>query len=166
MAVIENCFPNWNGLTHHNVSPHWWVTLMAFDHKPEAQTITTSAMLALMETELSVQRLPGPIPFTDSYLPVTNQRQALDRVKHYYVEELDRLLPNHQAVQHGNAQRTNITGEGLTQESYIVNEYPPDQDQGTSDQNNGEEDTVFVSSLLVEALSSHKLPLETSSSHR
>jgi hypothetical protein len=28
MAVMENGVPNWNGLTHHNVSPHWWVTWM------------------------------------------------------------------------------------------------------------------------------------------
>jgi hypothetical protein len=80
------------------------------------------------------------------------KRKALDRVKNYYVEELDRLLPNHQVVQHGNAQRMTITGEGLTQESYIPNEYPSDQDQDIVDQNNEEEETVFASSLLVEEL--------------
>jgi hypothetical protein len=111
-------------------------------------------MLALIETEVSGPRLPGPMPFTTSYLPVTNQRKALHCVKYYSVEELDRLLPNHQAVQHGNTQQTTITGEGLTQDSSIVNEYSSDQDQDTSDHNNGEEDTVFASSLLVEELSS------------
>jgi hypothetical protein len=93
---------------------------MEFAHKPKTQTIML-AMLALMETEVSGPRLPGPIPFTTSYLPVTNQRKALDCVNNYSVEELDRLLLNHQAVQHGNAKQTAITGEGLTQESYIVN---------------------------------------------
>jgi hypothetical protein len=48
-----------------------------------------------------------------------------------------------------------ITGKGWTQESYIVNEYPSDQDQTTTDHNNEEEkDTVFASSLLVKELSS------------
>ncbi len=153
MAVMEDCFPNWNGPTHHDVSPRWWVTWQEFAHKPKSQTITT-AMLALMETEVSGPRLPGPMPFVTSYRPVTKQRKALDRVKNYSVEELDRLLPNHQVVQDGNAQRTTITGEGLTQESYIINGYPSDQDQDTVDQNNEEEETVFASSLLVEELSS------------
>ena len=153
MAVMEDCFPNWNGPTHHDVSPRWWVTWQEFAHKPKTQTITT-AMLALMETEVSGPRLPGPMPFVTSYRPVTKQRKALDRVKNYSVEELDRLLPNHQVVQDGNAQRTTITGEGLTQESYIINGYPSDQDQDTVDQNNEEEETVFASSLLVEELSS------------
>ena len=152
MAVMENYFPNWNGRTHHDVSPRWWVTWMEFAHKPKTQAITL-AMLALMETEVVGPRLPGPIPFTTSY-PVTNQRKALYRLKNYSDEELDRILPNPQVVQHGNAQRTTITGEGLTQESYIVNEYPSDQDQDTSDHNDGEEDNAFASSLLVEELSS------------
>jgi hypothetical protein len=39
------------------------------------------------------------------------------------------------------------------QESYIVKEYPSDQDQDTSDDNNGEEDNAFANSLLVEELS-------------
>ena len=94
------------------------------------------------------------MPFTTSYLPVTNQRMALGSVKNYSVEELDRLLGNHQVVQHGKAQRMTITGEGLTQESYIVNKYPSDQDQDNGDQNNEEEETVFASSLLVKELSS------------
>jgi hypothetical protein len=55
MAVMEDCFPNWNGPTHHNVSPRWWVTWMEFAHKPKTQTITL-AMLALMETEVSGPR--------------------------------------------------------------------------------------------------------------
>ncbi len=152
MAVMENYFPNWNGPTHHYVSPRWWVTWMEFAHKPKTQAIT-SAMLALMKTEVSCPRLPGPIPFTTSYHPATNQRKALDRMQNYSDDELDRLLPNHQVVQHGNVQRTTITGEGLTQESYIVKEYPSDQDQDTSDDNNGEEDNAFANSLLVEELS-------------
>jgi hypothetical protein len=102
-----------------------FVQRMEFAHKPETQAIT-SAMLALMETEVSGPRLPGPIPFTTSYHPATNQRKALDRMQNYSDDELDRLLPNHQVVQHGNVQRTTITGEGLTQESYIVKEYPSD----------------------------------------
>jgi hypothetical protein len=153
MAVMEDCFPNWNGSTHHNVSPCWWVTWMEFAHKPKTQTIM-SAMLALMETEVLGPRLPGLMPFTTSYLQVKNQRRALDWVKNYSVEEVDRLLPNHQVVQHGNAQQTTITGEGLTQESYIVNDYPSDQDQDSSYERNEEEGTVFESSLLVEELSS------------
>jgi hypothetical protein len=143
MAVMTNYFPNWNGLTHHNVSPRWWVTWMEFAHKPKTQAITSAG-----------PRLPGPIPFTISYYSATNQRKALDRLKNDSDDELGRLLPNHQVVKHGNAQRTTITGEGLTQESYIVKEYPSDQDQDTSEDNNGEEDNAFASSLLVEELSS------------
>jgi hypothetical protein len=145
MAVMESCYSNWNAPTHHDVS---W---MEFAHKPENKTIM-STMLALMETEVSGPRLPGPVPRTTSYLPVTNQRMALGREKNYSVEELDRLLPSHQVVQHGNTQRTTITGEGLTQESYIVDKYPSDQDQ-----DNGEGDTVFASSQLVKDLSSEAM---------
>jgi hypothetical protein len=66
----------------------WSDPSMEFAHKPKTQTIT-SAMLALMETEVSGPRLPaGPMPFMTSYLPVTNQRKALHRVKYYSVEEL------------------------------------------------------------------------------
>jgi hypothetical protein len=86
----------------------------------------TLAMLALMETEVLGPRLPGPMPFMTSNLLVTNQRKALHCVKYCSVEELDRLLPNQQAVQHGDTQQTTITGEGLTQESCIVNECPLD----------------------------------------
>jgi hypothetical protein len=42
----------------------------------------------------------------------------------------------------------------LTQESYIVDKYPSDQDQDTSNHNNGKKDIVFASSLLVKELSS------------
>jgi hypothetical protein len=64
--------------------------------EPKTQTITP-AILALMETEVSGPTLPGPtMPFTTSYLPVTNQRKALDRVQNYAVEELDWLLPHYQ----------------------------------------------------------------------
>ena len=42
----------------------------------------------------------------------------------------------------------------MTQESYIGNEYPSEQDKDTVDQNNEEGETVFASSLLVEELSS------------
>jgi hypothetical protein len=45
----------------------------------------------------------------------------------------------------------------MTQESNIVNEYPWDQDQDTRDQENGEDNTLFASILLVEELSAQAM---------
>jgi hypothetical protein len=128
-------------------------------------------MLALMETEVSGPRLPGPMSFTTSYFPAISQRKALDCLKNYSVEELGRLLPNHQVVQHGNAQRTTITGEDLTQESYIVNEYPL-----LTSTHQIRTRTLVIATMGRKTLFSrvayllkncpHKLPSETSSSHR
>jgi hypothetical protein len=71
-------------------------------------------------------------------------------VKNYSSNQLNRILPSHQVIQQGNVQRTTITtGEGLMQEIFIIKEYSSDQDK-----NNKEESTLFVSSLLVNDLSS------------
>jgi hypothetical protein len=121
MTVMESCFPNWNGPTHHDVSPRWWVTWSEFAHKPKTQTLT-SALLALMENEVPGPRVPGPVPVVPAgdYSPVTYSKPALKSVKNYSENFIDRLVPSTQVIQQGNAQRTIITGEGLTQESYIV----------------------------------------------
>jgi hypothetical protein len=58
-AVMETCFPDWKGPTHHDVSPRWWITWMEFAHKANTEAMTT-AMLALMENEVPGPRLPGP----------------------------------------------------------------------------------------------------------
>jgi hypothetical protein len=63
MVGMESCFPKWNSPTHHDVAPRWWVTRMEFAHKLETEAIT-SAILALMESEVLGQRIPGPVPST------------------------------------------------------------------------------------------------------
>jgi hypothetical protein len=123
MMEMESCFPNWKGPTHHDVSPRWWVTWSEFAHKPKTQTLT-SALLALMENEVPGPRVPGPVPVvpTGDYSPVTYSKSALKSVKNYSENFIDRLVPSTQVIQQGNAQRTIITSEGLTQDSYIVHD--------------------------------------------
>jgi hypothetical protein len=66
MAVMESCFPGWNGLIHHDVSPGWWVIWLEFIHKWETQIIAL-AMLALMVIEVWEPRLLGPMQFKNFY---------------------------------------------------------------------------------------------------
>jgi hypothetical protein len=157
MAVMETCFPNWPGPTHHDVSPRWWITWMEFAHKPNTETITT-AMLALMENEVPGPRIPGPVPPTDSYLPVSENKTAQKRVKNYSRQLLDRLLPSHRVVPDGNAVRSFMTAEGLTQESYLIGENSTDDEEDNEEadnvEDNEEADNVFANSLLVDDSSS------------
>jgi hypothetical protein len=119
MTVMESCFPDWKGPTHHDVSPRWWITWSEFAHKPKTQTLT-SALLALMENEVPGPRVPGPVPVPADYSPVTAEMSTIESVKNYSQTSIRRLVPSMQVIQQGNAQRTITTGEGFTQESYIV----------------------------------------------
>jgi hypothetical protein len=97
-----------------------------------------------MENEVPGPRVPGlvPIPPADAYFPVTCTKTAVNRVKNYSREQLlDRLVPSHRVIQERNAKRTIITGEGFTQESYIVC-----HDSLEDDKDNREEDNIFASS--------------------
>jgi hypothetical protein len=78
---------------------HGW---MEFAHKPETEIIT-SAMLELMDNEVAGTRIPGPVPSSSSYFPLTRNKSALNRVKNYSREVLHRLVPNPQVIQQGNA---------------------------------------------------------------
>jgi hypothetical protein len=73
-AVMEDCFHDWKGPTHHDVSPGWWVSWMEFAHKTQTKPMTT-AMLALMENEVPRPRMPGSLPTTDRYFPVSETSQ-------------------------------------------------------------------------------------------
>jgi hypothetical protein len=158
-AVMEDCFHEWKGPTHHDVSPRWWVSWMEFAHKPNTKSMTT-AMLALMETEVPGPRLPGHLPITDSYFPVSETKSARDRVKNYSRQVLDRLLPRRpQVQQEGNALRSIMNAEGLTQESYLIHENSSeddidDMDMGLHCDDIDEDGNLFASSLLEDGPSS------------
>jgi hypothetical protein len=77
--------------------------------------IITPAMLELMENEVSGPRIPGPVPLSPLYFPFTSNKTALNPVKNYSWDLLHRLVPNPQVIQQGNALRTTVTEEGLTQ---------------------------------------------------
>jgi hypothetical protein len=147
MVVMESCYPEWKGPSHHDVSPRWWVTWLEFAHKPKTQSITT-AMLALMESEVPGPRLPGPLPTTISYSPASEMKSARKRVKNYSQPRLARLVSCRNVVQEGHAQRTSIYDEGLTQESYVVGVDDQDSTDDLSDDEAG--DNIFADSLLVD----------------
>jgi hypothetical protein len=158
MTVMESCFPNWKGPTHHDVSPRWWVTWSEFAHKPKTH-ILTSALLALMENEVPGPRVPGPVPVVPAgdYSPVTDSKSALESIKNYSQNFIDSIVPSTQVFQQGNAQRTITTGEGLTQESYIVNDneeeaFFEEDDVLVNDifGNSNDEDNPFANSLLLD----------------
>jgi hypothetical protein len=100
MAVMENCFPEWAGPTHHDVSPCWWVTWLELAHKPNNHQITSSIM-TLMTNEVPGPRIHAPAPASASYCPVTANKTALNRVKNYSWEQLHALVPSNQVVQRG-----------------------------------------------------------------
>jgi hypothetical protein len=93
-AVMENHFPEWQGPTHHDVSPRWWIMWMEFADKPKSKKLTT-ALLALLENEVPGPRLPGPMPPSEPYNLVSRKLSAEDRVKNYSRRLLDRILPSH-----------------------------------------------------------------------
>jgi hypothetical protein len=165
MTVMESCFPDWKGPTHHDVSPRWWITWSEFAHKPKTQTIT-SALLALMENEVPGPRVPGQVqvPSGDSYYPVTSATTALNSVKNYSKEQIQRLVPSVQIIIQGNAQRTITTGEGLTQESYIHHDneeidvlFDEDDDHDLLAISNDQEN-LFAKSLLLDDFSGLAMP--------
>jgi hypothetical protein len=119
ITIMENCFPNWKGPTHHNASLRWWLTWLEFAHKPETKIITP-AMLELIENEVPSPRIPGPEPLSPSYFPFTSNQTSLNCTKNHTQELLCHLVPSPQVIQQGNALRTTVTKEGLMQESYIV----------------------------------------------
>jgi hypothetical protein len=73
-AVMEDCFSDWMGPTHHDVSPRWWISWIEFAHKANTKNMTT-AMLALLENEVPGPRLPGPLPPIESYFPISEKKQ-------------------------------------------------------------------------------------------
>jgi len=157
-AVMEDCFHEWKGPTHHDVSPRWWVSWMEFAHKPNTKNMTT-AMLALMETEVPGPRLPGKLPITDSYFPVSVSKPARNWLKNYSCQVLNRLLPIPQVLLEGNAMRSIITAEGLTQESYLIQENSKEDkmdnvDNGIDSDNIDDDENLFADSLVVNNLSS------------
>ena len=156
MTVMESCFPDWKGPTHHDISPRWWVAWVELAHKPNNQAITL-ALLALMDHEVPGPRVPGPMPLppADSYSHVTSSKTAINRVKNYTPARLKKLVPSCQVIQEGNARRTITTSEGLTQESYIVQPLEDEDDLavGTDEDDlevdNEEDNNLFASSLLL-----------------
>jgi hypothetical protein len=152
-AVMEDCFPDWVGPTHHDVSPRWWVSWMEFAHKANTENMTT-AMLALMENEVPGPRLPGSPPPTESYFPVSENKTARNRVKNYSRQMLDSLLPSPQVLQEGNALRSIITTEGLTQESYLLH-----NNSSEDDADSDEDDNPFASSLFADVDDSSSLAM-------
>ena len=160
MTVMESCFPDWKGPTHHDVSPRWWVAWVELAHKPHNQHIT-SALLALMDNEVPGPRVPGPVVDSAPYYPVTSSKSAVNRVKNYTRAQLARLVPSSQVIQEGNALRTITTTEGLTQESYIVQplcDYSSDhldmEIEDPLDVDNEGDDNLFASSLFQDDLPS------------
>jgi hypothetical protein len=109
-----------------------------------------------MENEVPGPRVPGPVPVPADYSPVAAEMLTLESVKNYSQNYIRRLVPSMHVIQQGNAQRTITTGEGLTQESYIVQDneeddilvddlYADDISTGSNDPEN-----LFANSLLVE----------------
>jgi hypothetical protein len=115
-------------------------------------------MMALITHEVSGPRLHAPVPVSGSYLPVTENKTAINRMLNYLRALLHRLVPSHRVVQRGNTMQTTIIKEGMTQESYILDNNPSDKEEGSKDKNSNflsnEEDTLFTSSLLLNDLSS------------
>jgi hypothetical protein len=60
MAMMESCFQDWNGPTHHNITTSCWVTSHEFACKSKTKTLT-SATLALKENEVLGPRVQGPV---------------------------------------------------------------------------------------------------------
>jgi hypothetical protein len=112
---------------------------MEFGHKKHTKSLTTR-MLALMGNEVPGPRLPGHLPLCSSYVSVSEPKSARKRVKNYSQKVIDTLLPIPQVHQEGNALRSTIAAEGMTQESYLVNDDDDDYDDAT--------DNLFASSLL------------------
>jgi hypothetical protein len=128
---------------------------MEFAHRPKTKTLT-SVLLALLENEVPGPRLPGLIEPILTYFPLSIMKTACQQVNNYSQNQLRWLVPTLQVMQMGNVTRNIILSEGLTQESYIVEE-------GASDEGNNEftldleDDTepghnIFASSLLVDDL--------------
>jgi hypothetical protein len=159
MAVMESFSSGWKGPTHHDVSPRWWVVWMEFAHQPKTSRFT-SALLALMENEVPGPKLLCPVPDSDLYIPLSEKKSALTRVKNYSQLELERIVPNDEVFENGNVRRTFRPSEGLTQESYIVQAESSGEDSNdeiTLDEDHKDdsevEGNVFANSLLVDNFS-------------
>ncbi len=79
-------------------------------HKNHTKSMTTG-MLALMENEVPGPRLPGNLPLVATYVCVSEQKSARNRLKNYSPEVINRLLPLPQVQQEGNARRSTITAK-------------------------------------------------------
>jgi hypothetical protein len=158
MTVMENCFPERAGPTHHDISPRWWVTWLELAHKPNNHQITSSIM-TLTTNEVPGPSIHAPIPASASYCPVAAKRTALNCVKNYPREQLHALVPSNQVVQRGNAMQTTIIEEGMTQESCILGNNSSDKEEDSEEEDNdflsNQEDSLFASSLLLDGLSSN-----------
>jgi hypothetical protein len=89
------------------------------------------------------------LPISDSYFPVSEKKPARNRVKNYSAQVLDRLLPRTQVLQQGNALRSIITAEGLTQESYLVQDNSS-VEGGFEGEDDLPDDNLFARSLFAD----------------
>jgi hypothetical protein len=115
----------------------------------------TAIMSALMENEVPGPRLPGHLPITDAsaYFSVSRHKSAWNRVKNYSQQDLI-LLQSPLVQKEGNAFWSIIAAEGLTQESYLLQENS--SEDGVDDADNDvhvdddEGGPLFARSLLVD----------------
>ena len=114
----------------------------------------TTGMLALMENEVLGPRLPGNLPLAASYVCISEQESARNRVKNYLQQVIDRLLLLPQVHQEGNVLQSTITAKGMTQESYLVN-----KNDSNHDEIDVTTDNLFASSLLEDDSSPFEMAL-------
>jgi MULE transposase domain len=149
---VKHYFPTWNGPTHHEVSPRWWISWLKYAHRKEYPELT-NAMEMLLSNEVKGPRLPEALPHLNSYDPPFASKSVRERLRNYTSQQLNRLLPQPIVTIEGNGTRTiqfidgciqeTFTQEGTQDEDYLS--FPNDDDD--DNEMVGDTDPTFQASL-------------------
>ena len=121
MAVIKKYFPNWEGPSHYDVSPRWWIYWLKFGHRVGCGQFTSDTE-QLLSSEKAGPSFPHPIPDDGLYEPSLRILPARERVRNYSVETLNRLVPPAMEEYDFHGFRRSEVVDGLTQDSFITHD--------------------------------------------
>jgi hypothetical protein len=143
IAVIHKYFPDWEGPSHYDISPRWWIYWLNFGHRLGCGQFTSDTE-ELLSREKAGPSFPFPIPEDKLYEAPITRLHARERVRNYSLETLRRLVPTRVVHSDAHGIRTTEVVDGLTQDSFIAH------DSSRFDGDGSEEDDDLLDDLSIE----------------
>ena len=130
-SVLKKEIDDWNGFSHHDVSPRYWTLLYS-------QYAFTSSPLSPLLIKIIEQEPTGPrfqmncLPTSMTYLPRECVVDVRDQVQNYSRSEIDNLVPTSSVQRDLSGHMVISSYHELSQESYLLNDTEESNREDTS----------------------------------